>query len=364
MWIVLAILALGVIIIVHEGGHYLVAKWCRMKVDRFSLGFGPAIATWKRKGTEFTLAPIPFGGFVAIRGMNIAEDVDPDDPYVYPNRPLWQRMAAIFAGPAANYLFAVVLALFYFGVYGAPTGTAWWGVGDVTEDGASVGILQAGDRILEINEKPLYASYEGKTTSLLETIQDEMRDSGPPVSLLLLRDGQRVSVEITPKLGKVKYRDENENVTEVDRYLLGIRPSVQEERMPVGAVGTVKSAAVYPVVVTERFLVGLYLWARGRVEAEWRAPPGIIQDMAEKFSLGWKDALEYLVLFNVWLGLLNLLPLPALDGGRLIFLGYEMTTRRRPNPKIEATVHMVGLMFFLLLIVVISGKDIIGMLAG
>ena len=108
----IAIAALGFLIVVHEGGHYFVARWCRMRIERFRIGFGPGVLkrTSKKTGTTFQLAPIPFGGFVEIRGMNIAEDVDPDDRFAYPNRPVWQRFITIFAGPATNYLSAIVLA--------------------------------------------------------------------------------------------------------------------------------------------------------------------------------------------------------------------------------------------------------------
>ncbi|MCP4448506.1 MAG: site-2 protease family protein, partial [Myxococcales bacterium] len=103
-----AILAIGLLIVVHEAGHYFVARWCNMKVDRFSIGFGPPILSWRRGETDFTLGPIPFGGFVQINGMTGLDEVDPDDERQYPNRPVWQRFAAIFAGPAMNYLTAIV----------------------------------------------------------------------------------------------------------------------------------------------------------------------------------------------------------------------------------------------------------------
>ena len=112
MYPLLAILSLGFLIVVHEGGHYFVARWCGMRIERFSIGFGPGLfkRVSKKTGTTFQLAPIPFGGFVEIRGMNIAEDVDPDDKFAYPNRPAWQRFVTIFAGPATNYISAIVLA--------------------------------------------------------------------------------------------------------------------------------------------------------------------------------------------------------------------------------------------------------------
>src|SRR5947199_2039878 len=105
----LAFAALGFLIVVHEGGHYFVARWCGMRIERFSIGFGPGILKRRspKTGTVFQIAPIPFGGFVEIRGMNIAEDVDPEDTYAYPNRPAWQRFLTILAGPATNYISAV-----------------------------------------------------------------------------------------------------------------------------------------------------------------------------------------------------------------------------------------------------------------
>src|ERR1700689_1168278 len=120
MYYVFAILSLGFLIIVHEGGHYFIARRCGMRIERFSIGFGPGILKHasKKTGTIFQLAPIPFGGFVEIRGMNIAEDVDPDDRFAYPNRPAWQRFATIFAGPATNYVSAIALALALYTCHG------------------------------------------------------------------------------------------------------------------------------------------------------------------------------------------------------------------------------------------------------
>jgi regulator of sigma E protease len=118
-----AILAIGLLIVVHEAGHYFVARRCGMRVDRFSIGFGPPILKWRRGETDFTLGPIPFGGFVQIHGMTLAEEVGADDQRSYPNRPAWQRFATIFAGPATNYLFAIVLGIGLFAATGVPSPT-------------------------------------------------------------------------------------------------------------------------------------------------------------------------------------------------------------------------------------------------
>ena len=122
MSLVGAILAIGLLIIVHEAGHYFVARWCKMRVDRFSVGFGPSILSWRHGETDFTLGPIPFGGFVQINGMTLSDDFKEDDERAYPNRPAWQRFLTIFAGPGTNYLTAVVLALGLYSTVGINNG--------------------------------------------------------------------------------------------------------------------------------------------------------------------------------------------------------------------------------------------------
>src|SRR4029078_7092749 len=107
---VLAIAGLGILIVLHEGGHFLVARLCGMRVERFSIGFGPPLVSFRRWGTIFQIAPIPLGGFVQITGLNPAEEFDKADPMVYPNRLRWLRLLRVVAGPAANYLTAIVVA--------------------------------------------------------------------------------------------------------------------------------------------------------------------------------------------------------------------------------------------------------------
>ena len=117
----LAILALGVLIIVHEGGHFLVARLSGMRVDRFSIGFGPKLFSFKRGETIYQIAAIPLGGFVQIAGLNPGEEgMAADDPRAYPNRPVWQRLATIFAGPATNYVFAALMTIGIFLAWGVP----------------------------------------------------------------------------------------------------------------------------------------------------------------------------------------------------------------------------------------------------
>ncbi|HUH03453.1 MAG TPA: site-2 protease family protein [Kofleriaceae bacterium] len=352
-----AIIAIGVLIIVHEAGHFFVARWCKMRVDRFSVGFGPAIWSKKYKGTIFQVAPIPFGGFVQINGMLVADDVDADDPNSYPNRPAWQRFLTIFAGPATNYLFAMFLALILFTIAGVQTGTAWYKVSSVDPALGAAGKLEPGDRLLRVQQQkggalvldePIYFKRDGKLQKDLAAHIQEFGDA--PFLLVVERDGKVMPpIEVAAK-----------KVTEGDKevYRLGVSQEWESERRDVGVLGSVGHALYYPIDQTKVIVTGLYKVITGEVDGALTGPVGITSVIKQSISAGWITMLELLMLLNVYLGLFNLFPLPALDGGRLVFLSYEMATRRRANPKVEATVHMVGIMALLVIMVLVTYKDI------
>src|SRR5437773_1396661 len=150
--ILLAILALGILIIVHEGGHFLVARLSGMRVDRFSIGFGPKLWSVKRGETVYQIAAIPLGGFVQIAGLNPGEEgLAADDPRAYPNRPVWQRLATIFAGPGTNYVFAALVMIVMYMIWGVPVAGPQPVVDALVEGkpAAAAGI-QPGDEIVSI----------------------------------------------------------------------------------------------------------------------------------------------------------------------------------------------------------------------
>lgn len=332
-----AILAIGALIVVHEAGHYVVARWCGMRVERFSIGFGPAIAKWKspRTGTQFQLAPIPFGGFVEIKGMNILEEIDPADAQAYPNRPVWQRFATIFAGPATNYLFAMVLAFALFAGAGMRSTAPPLEVAGTEEGYAAHGQLEIGDKFIAVEGKPI----EGELGPMVKDIGDR------EAAFTVLRKGEEVVVTLRPKFDQ-----------EREAWRLGVSLAYPG-RVDVG-VGTAAVEAVkYPVVQTKAILVGLYEWASGKQEGHMSSVVGITAEVKKAIEVGWVEALALLMILNVYLGLFNLFPLPALDGGRLVFLTYEMVTRRRANPKLEASVHMVGVLLLVVLLVVVTYGD-------
>lgn len=335
---VFAILGLALLIVLHEGGHFLAARLCGMRVERFSIGFGPPLASFKRWGTIFQVAPIPLGGFVQITGLNPSEEFDKTDPMVYPNRPRWMRLLTVVAGPAANYLTAIVLVFIVFMAYGVAPKTQQIDDAPANRPAAMAG-LKAGDVLVEAN---------GQKVDTEHPMPDVIRASqGAPVSVKVLRNGQPLVISVKPEL--------NKNV-----YQIGIAIGPHGERTPASFGMAAKEAVVYPYYASVEILDGLYNMIRGKVSAELSGPVGITKQIAKAASRGMVYFISMLAMLSVYLGLFNLLPLPALDGGRAVFLGLESITRKRVDPRIEAAVHTAGFVLLFGVLLVVTFKDIFG----
>ena len=333
---VLAIFGLALLIVLHEGGHFLVARLCGMRVERFSVGFGPPLASFKRGGTIFQVAPIPLGGFVQITGLNPSEEFDKSDPMVYPNRPRWMRLLTVVAGPAANYLTAIVLVFVVLMAYGTTPKTQQ--IDDaVTNRPAAAAGLKAGDVLVEANGQKVDADH-----LISEVIK---ASQGAPVNIKVLRSGQPMEFSVKPDLNKGVYQ-------------VGIQIGPHGDRTPASIGVAAKEAVVYPYYASVDILDGLYNMIRGKVSAELSGPVGITQQIAKAASKGMVYFLSMLAMLSVYLGLFNLLPLPALDGGRAVFLGLESILRKRVDPRIEAAVHTAGFVLLMGVLLVVSWKDI------
>jgi len=329
-----------VLVVLHEGGHFLAAPLCGMRVERFSIGFGPTLLGFKRGGTTYQIAPIPLGGFVQITGLNPNEEFDHNDPYVFPNRPRWMRLFTIIAGPLANYLTAFVIMLLVFTILGVPLPSKTERVVDVEpKSAAALAGVRGGDVIAKAN---------GRAISSEHTIRDEIKvTAGAPLPLDIVRDGKPVQVTLTPR---EKSAGQYQIGVFIDHYDLTALP------FPAAA----KQALVYPYEKSKVILVALYKMVTGQERAELSGPIGITREIARAANRSVWDYFGIIAMLSVYLGLFNLLPLPALDGGRALFLTLEGIIRRRINPRIEATVHTVGLVVLIGVMVIVSFKDIFG----
>jgi regulator of sigma E protease len=341
--IAVAILGLAVLIVLHEGGHFLVARLCGMRVERFSIGFGPPLASFKRWGTIFQVAPIPLGGFVQITGLNPNEEFDKSDPMVYPNRPRWMRLLTVVAGPAANYLTAIVIAFFVLMCWGAAPKTKIQKIEEpVPNRPAAVAGLKADDVLVEANGQMVDADHP---------ISDVIKaGQGAPVSIKVLRDGKPMTFVVKPDNPKGAYQ-------------IGIAIGPAGPRTPVSFGTATKEAIVYPYYMSVDILDGLYNMIRGRLKADLSGPVGITEQIAKAASRGMMYFISLLAMLSVYLGLFNLLPLPALDGGRAFFLGLESIRRKSVDPRIEAAVHTAGFVLLMGVLLVVSWKDIRNLIA-
>jgi len=342
--IILAILFVSLLIVVHEGGHFLVARWCGMRVLRFSLGFGRPLVKWERGGTIYQIAVVPLGGFVQIAGMNPHEEVDQADPSIYPNRPAWQRVLTIAAGPFANYVCATLLVFIYFMAFGMPT---------AFKPGVAMVVAASPAAKAGLKDRDLLVSIDGKKIAKAEDVLPIVKASdGRPMAMVVRRAGQEVSLTVTPEKQKIGYR-------------IGVLPAeIATARRAAGLGESAWESVRYPAIQSVNMLGGLYLMVRGKIKAEVSGPVGIVRAVAQTTKSGAEDVLQIIATISIALGLFNLLPVPALDGGRLVFLGVEAVSRRKIRPTVEAAVHMVGFMLLLGLLVFVTFKDIQGCFVG
>ncbi|HET9554762.1 MAG TPA: M50 family metallopeptidase [Anaeromyxobacteraceae bacterium] len=342
LYVVAAVLAVSLLIVLHEAGHMWVARALGMRVERFSVGFGPVIWSGERGETEYAVSALPLGGYVRITGMAAGEDVAPDDRSAYCNQPAWRRVLVLAAGPGANYLAAIALAAGLLSTIGLPTPDGSARVGDVLAGSpAEHAGLRSGDRILSVAGAPVAGWAE-----LVGALQ---RQPGKTIDLAIERGGgggaERLTLPITPE-------------DRGGRGRAGFTPYAPRVRLAAGEAlvegfGRTNAAAA-------QTLAALGAMVRREQKAELSGPVGIAQELVRGARVGTDRFLTIVWSISVALALFNLLPLPALDGGRLVFLAYELVTRRRVNEKVESWIHAAG---FILLIGLLIAVTIFGDLA-
>jgi len=367
---------LGVLIFVHEWGHFQFARWAGLKVNRFALGFPPFIFTRRYKGINYSLGALPIGGMVDIAGLGSEEEMVAEvkgqgiAPIRRPNRPrgekqfqdvsLGWRFLTLFAGPMMNFLLAITLFIGVYSVWGLPNPSVWARVDSVMAgQPADKAGLKEGDRIVAVG---------GKKADELGQVSDAIRGGkAAPTTLTIVRGldaqgkgtAQTLQIPITPVV-----RDINENgkpvpsigiafdqeavkafsyikVTPVQAIQMGF---VQSASISLSILDTVKRALTGKLVAQEKKSIG--------------GPVKIAKVMNSAAGFGWPVLLHIAAMLSVNLGLLNLLPVPALDGGRILFLGYELVMRRPIDPRKESLVHLAGMAMLLSFMLFITLRDV------
>lgn len=348
MNIIIALLILGIVIAFHEFGHFIIAKSRGITVREFSIGMGPKLLSWKSKknDTAYSLRALPIGGFVSMAG----EDEESEDEGSLRKKPVWQRIIVTAAGSVFNLAFGIIVMLMIVSfssqigsttVKGFPEGAT--SVQTETKEG-----LLPNDEIIAINGKKVHVFYD-----LSYKIS---RYGVNPVDITVIRNGATV------ELHDVVFPTFTEQGVVFAQRDFGVHLA---KKTPV----TVLKTAFFQSVYTVRMVYdSLYDLVVGRLGIEQMSGPvgitTVITDAAES-AVKTKDASYLFMLFVVLamnLGCMNLLPIPALDGGRLVFLVIEGIIRKPVNPKIEGYVHFVGMILLLFLMLVITFKDVFALI--
>ena len=340
MGIVIAILLFSAIIIFHELGHFLLAKANGIRVDEFSLGLGPTLIGKEIGGTKFSLKLLPFGG-ACMMGEDDADDISEGS---FNSKSVWARISVIAAGPVFNLILGWVLCIIM---------VAWVGyralVITAVEEGYSAAEqgMQAGDRITEIDGKKVHLWNEVSLYNLMNT-------DGEKTAVTYERDGEEVSVVLEPR------------ALEGDSYKrLGISGPAEMTR--TGVLGWFQYGAYTVEYWVKYTFECLKMLVTGQVGiGQMSGPVGIVSVVDSTYqnslSSGMKivvlNLMNIAILLTANLGIMNLLPIPALDGGRLVFLILEAIRRKRIPPEKEGMVHFAGFALLMLLMIVVMFNDI------
>jgi regulator of sigma E protease len=320
---------LAVLMIVHETGHLMAARRFGLRVVKFSVGFGPVL--WRRQpagsSTVYQVALIPFLAYVQIAGMNPYEENDPADTGSYANAPIWARCCTIAAGPLSNYFFASILMFAGFMLGGHKVvDEAGMHVSVVVDGPAYAAKMQEGDRIVSVN---------GESVADWDQLKKAVgAHAGDPITVVVERDKTSLELHMSPK-----------PKGDVNAGKILIKPQTKVVHVTM-AQAALLSVTEPPKVVYD-LVRGLERRVTGKEDLEFLGPVGIFKMTSEVVRTGASDTLEFLGVLSAYLGGFNLLPFPALDGGRLIFLAVEATSRRRADAKVEAGVHALGLLMML-----------------
>ena len=350
MSIIVAILIFSVIILFHEFGHFLFAKLGGITVNEFSLGMGPRLLSFVKGGTRYSVKLFPIGGSCAMLG----EDENDMQQGAFGSRPVWIRILVVAAGPLFNFIFAYVISVILLMNAGCDLPVLL-----AVSEGypAEQAGLEPGDMITKINGKNMYLYRD---ISNYVSFHQDILSEGTPVEIEYVRGGEAHTVTLTAA-------DDGNG-----RHILGVSGS-SSSRENLGFVRTIRYGLYEVRFWVSTTLGSLRLLITGKAGAQdLSGPVGVVSMIGETYEESRTDGWYYVmlnmmnisILLSANLGVMNLLPLPALDGGRLLFLFLEVIRRKRIDPDKEGMVHFAGFMLLMLLMVFILFNDIRRIVTG
>ncbi len=329
------ILGLILMVLIHEFGHFIVARLLGVGVERFSIGFGPVLFRVKPKKTEYVLSLILLGGYVKLKGESEDEKVDDESDAFYA-QPLWKRFLIVLAGPVFNIVSAVVFMIIAYQI-GITTLAPKVGKVLPHSEAAKIGI-QKGDVILAINNTPVKTWEE--MSKIVKSHPNQQ------ITLKIKRDGKIITLKAIPQGKKVK------DILGYERYvgLLGILPSGDEVKVRYGPIKSIKMGIERTVYITKITVVGIVRLIERAIPSSNIGGPIMIVDVAGKAAQAGIGAfLIFIAIISINLGLLNLLPIPVLDGGHLLFYTVEAIRGKPVSKKAQENFQKIGIAILLAL---------------
>jgi regulator of sigma E protease len=325
--VIAALIVFGLLIFIHEFGHFLVAKLSDIRVLEFSLGMGPPVAKVKRGETEYSLRVFPLGGFVKMEG----EEERVEDPRAFSSKHVLTRMSVIFAGPLMNFILAIIL----IAVIGFFAGVTTTRISVIPGGPAHKAGIQDGDKIVSI-----------------DTVKVDTWDE--VVNLISQKPNEEIEVVVRRENSNYTYHVKSDIEQESNRGIIGIKAEVIERSF----VESIKSGVEKTFWMSKMILNGIVLIIQGQTKADVVGPVGIIHLVGEAAKIGFLNLLYLAAVISTNLGLFNLLPIPALDGSRIFFLGVELLRGKPIEPEKEGLIHFVGFTLLMILMVFVAYKDI------
>lgn len=329
MTIIYAILMFCVLIFVHELGHFITAKACGIKVNEFSLGMGPAVLKKQKGETLYAIRLLPIGGFCAMEG----EDEESDDDRAFNNKLWWQKAIVISAGAVMNFIFAIIIMIAVAFASGTPTTTI--ATAEAGLPAANAGIA-AGDKIVSIDNRDV-EKWSDVSTFLSEA-------DGETVNVTVIsKDGTEKSFELVPTAAD-----------DTGRKIIGVMPKFSRNIVKAAGDG-IKNTWTLTVSMVD---VIKQLFTGDVPASELSGPVGIVAVVNDTASYGFIYIVFLAAIISINLGIVNLLPFPALDGGRLVFILIRAISGGRITDKMESAVHFVGMMLLFMLMIYVTWNDI------
>ena len=325
--LVSSIFVFGMLVFFHELGHFIVAKLSDIKVNEFSLGFGPQIIGIKSKETHYSIRILPFGGYVKMEG----EDSQTNDPRAFNNKSPLTRLGVILAGPLMNFVLAILL-LAIIGFFSGVTSTQ---VTVIPGDPAELSGIQNYDKI--------YAIDNYRVNSWEEVVEIISSKPNQEITVTVIRDGKYIDYSVKTKV---------EPGTQ--RGIIGIKTVIQKHSI----IESIKYGFEKTFWILKMILLGIFQMLTGKVKAEIVGPVGMVHIVGEAAKTGVYQLLYIAAIISANLGMFNLFPVPALDGGRGIFLMVEMLRGKPVEPEKEGLIHFIGFALLMFLMIIVLFKDL------